>query len=463
MSEHPLDRIFRERLASRKAGPTDHLWAGIAAKQRAIRLRRRLMYAVAILAALCILIAGFFMVKGSVAIPTEDAPTIEQGPVSTETPRSAPLAQHIDVSSSSTNDKSSLSDDRRSASTSLASAGREVQIDNTTTTLAEQSSNLSPSLSLPQSQIPSQNFKPTPTTLSPPTPRENLQDLTAAANALDEDKYAQNKIIESDLQDIELVESGYELSLRDDLFESAGRLSRSKSDRMLIGEDYVFSTKAEHAIKPTRLKNRFELELTVGPAYSNQILKASSELFREDLDAREISEFPHLSYSGVVRLKYRLANGFSLTGGVGYTAIRNRLEYEMPVPNEDPELIERTNALRLIEIPLMLGYEFPGEKVKLGISAGPVVNLSTQADGAYLSAETQMPVGFEEGGVYDQNAGLAWRFNLSASYPLGRGGTRLLVEPTFSHYPRSFTQDSYPISERYWVAGLQVGIRKLLR
>ncbi|MEL6393131.1 MAG: hypothetical protein AAFR97_10295, partial [Bacteroidota bacterium] len=96
MSEHPIDRIFRERLANQKAGPTEHLWAGIAQKQKAIRDRRRLAYMGAILVALSLLVLAYLLASGSSS--GQDAnpenPVSNPGPVSTENPIAVPLAQN---------------------------------------------------------------------------------------------------------------------------------------------------------------------------------------------------------------------------------------------------------------------------------------------------------------------------------------------------------------------------------
>ncbi|MEM8585204.1 MAG: hypothetical protein AAGF87_13080, partial [Bacteroidota bacterium] len=306
----------------------------------------------------------------------------------------------------------------------------------------------------PLSQL--QPAQATPVSLSRPSAaEENLRGIAESAQALDEQIAKNNR---GEIRSHPTIDYDPSLSTKSSFETDALPTFLDKSE-----ESLSIQNRFSPSFRSIRPSHRFQLEASVGPAYANQILKASSEAFRPDLDAREVSEFPHLSYSAIARLRYRLPSGFSLVGGISYTAIRNRLEYEMPRQGEESELVESTNAIRLIELPLMMGYELPGEKVKLGISLGPVINLMSQAKGEYLSAETQLPVDFSDAEVYQQNAGLAWRFNLSASYPIGEGGTRLLIEPTFSHYPRSFTSDSYPISERYWVAGLQFGIRKVLR
>ncbi|MEL6804326.1 MAG: hypothetical protein AAFO91_11175, partial [Bacteroidota bacterium] len=385
-------------------------------------------------------------------------PVSNPGPVSTENPIAVPLAQNESTPDSEVDDgqlaeSSPLSFANQLEEQSFADNGQRQTVS-------------SPSVieSVDQSAlIPDQ---PTPVTLSsPPSAAESLRDLAASAQALGEEvarTNAQLAHVSPNLMWNMPTRLPYPGDFNESLM-SDEETTTTEIERYLVDRQIDYQPLEELSIKPVRIQNRFELELSLGPAYANQILKASSEVFRPDLDAREVSEFPHLSYSGVARLRYRLRNGFSVSGGIGYTALRNRLEYEMPRQGEDALLVESTNSSSLMELPIMLGYELPGEKVKLGISAGPVINLLSSANGSYLSSESMMPIEFNEAGVYNSTAGIAWRINLSTSYPIGQSGTRLLVEPTFSHYPKSFTSDAYPISERYWMAGLQLGIRKLLK
>ena len=125
-------------------------------------------------------------------------------------------------------------------------------------------------------------------------------------------------------------------------------------------------------------------------------------------------------------------------------------------------MIRSSNQIRLLEIPLLASYELPGKRFRLAINAGPVINLSTSSNGRYLLPDLMEPVKLQENNIYRSNVGISYQASFSAAYDLGMGNS-LLIEPTFRTYRSAFTTDDYPLDERYWLVGLQLGLRHRLR
>lgn len=437
MSEHPLDRVFRERLAHQKAGPVDHLWAGIARQQARQRLRRRLFYGGGILAALLLIGALTFFLwadKPPAPRPAEvPLQPIEQRPAEV-----VPLARSATIPA-----PVNATESRQEAAAPPAPIA-DATIPNSTNS----------------AYVADLHFDPNPSTLNRSRTSKlydtEEQDVTLEAIATAAEELAASEQLDRQLTAAPPIITS---PLATEVQALQGRI-------WMLPNTAAIPSASPSLADPLQLpkrKGRLELEATAGPAYAYQILKAPSELNRPDLDAREISEFPEMSYSANLRVNYRFPNRFSIRAGLSYTSIRNQFEYERRINQQELELVRSVNALRLVEIPLMLGYELPGQRFNLGLSAGPVINLSTSAVGQYLNSESMDPLDLADPNIYRQNAGLAWRINLGTSYRLGNTGSRLLLEPTFTHYPRSFTRDDNPLSERYWMVGLQVGIKHILR
>ncbi|MEO0731507.1 MAG: outer membrane beta-barrel protein [Bacteroidota bacterium] len=209
-------------------------------------------------------------------------------------------------------------------------------------------------------------------------------------------------------------------------------------------------------------RHRSQTELLFGVSYSNQQFSLNGSSVNNLLrDAREVSEFPKAGYQITLRQSYRLGERLRFIGGLTYASIRNRFEYERVV-NGTSELNRVSNQIRLLEAPLLLGYALPGKgRLQVSLNAGPVVNLISAANGQFLDPNAPTPLQLEEDGQYRSNIGLGLMTSLTTTYLIGKEDPFLLVvEPFFKGYLESFTVKDAPLREQYWVAGMQLGVRK---
>ena len=206
--------------------------------------------------------------------------------------------------------------------------------------------------------------------------------------------------------------------------------------------------------------NRLQLEFLAGAAYAHQSFGNAADEARELRNMREVSEFPQLSYQFSARLQYRLRPRWRLLTGLTFVDIRNQLEYETN-GNVQKELIRSNNHLRMLEVPVLASYVVSGRRLRLNVNAGPVINLLTAVNGQYIHPAFAQPQSLTEGAGYRSNVGLGWTASLTTTYLVGKDHTtQLLLEPFFKTYPASFTNGDAPLSEHYWLAGLQLGLRK---
>jgi len=207
-------------------------------------------------------------------------------------------------------------------------------------------------------------------------------------------------------------------------------------------------------------RDRLQGEVLAGIAYANQSFGLQGEASQRLRDLREVSEFPEVSYQITARLRYRLRGRLHLLTGLTYAELRNQIEYDRVLPG-GTELVRSDNRIRMLEVPLLASLELPGGRLRLNLNAGPVINLTTGVSGSYLDPDTAEPLDLGDNGQYRRNVGICWATSLTTTYPIGKARTtQLLLEPFFKHYPRSFTTADAPLSERYWVAGIQLGLRK---
>lgn len=207
-------------------------------------------------------------------------------------------------------------------------------------------------------------------------------------------------------------------------------------------------------------RHRLQTELLFGIAYANQLFSVADEANRPLLSAREISEYAEVSYQVTLRTNYRLGDHLQLTGGLTYAEIRNQFEYYRVVNGVATDL-RINNSIRQLEVPLLLGYRMPGRRLHVSLNAGPVINLTTSARGIFLHPDSAVPLDLATEGNYRRNTGIGFMTSLSTTYKIGNKEPFLLVvEPFFKTYPGAFSVKDAPVREKYWVAGLQLGVRK---
>ena len=210
-------------------------------------------------------------------------------------------------------------------------------------------------------------------------------------------------------------------------------------------------------------RRRFQGEVLLGAAYAHQRFGLQQEGAWAQRDLREVSEFPEVSYQLSARLRYRLAGQWRLITGLTYVELRNQFEYESPLSSSN-RLLRSNNRLRLMEVPLLASYELPGRRLRVSINAGPLLHYTAGVSGRYLDPASAQPRELKQNGQYRRELGLGWTTSLTTTYTLGKQQTiQLLLEPFFKQYPGSFTTPDAPLAERYWMGGLQVGLRKQLR
>lgn len=269
--------------------------------------------------------------------------------------------------------------------------------------------------------------------------------LTETTSAIVED-YTVDRSVQAASPSLELAE----LMLLDNPTELP-KLKRSQRPRPRAGGAFRASPSG------------VQMELLFGVAYANQMFSIRDESNRSLLDAREVSEFPETSYQVTARATWQLKERIYLLGGLTYAEVRNQLEYDQFV-NGVQTLVKTNNSIRLLEAPLLVGFSIPGRRMRVSLNVGPVVNLTTSARGRFISPDAPGLQDLSVDANYRSNVGIGWMSSITTAYQIGKERPfTLLVEPFFKYYPGAFTAPSAALQEKYWVAGLQLGVRKSLR
>ncbi|MEM8909712.1 MAG: hypothetical protein AAGD05_17825, partial [Bacteroidota bacterium] len=122
------------------------------------------------------------------------------------------------------------------------------------------------------------------------------------------------------------------------------------------------------------------------------------------------------------------------------------------------------NKYRMLDIPIILGYEWYFKKFSLDVNAGAYFNMLFRQKGDILAPGTEPePVSISS---KNSNAYPAFRDRLGVSlygsigfnYNLNQD-VQLLLEPNFRYQLKSITIEDYQLDQKYLNVGLLVGVR----
>jgi len=230
------------------------------------------------------------------------------------------------------------------------------------------------------------------------------------------------------------------------------------------------------------------LDLTLTPGLAFRKMEAVDSEYERYLEEREKTETTRYTYGAGARLSAVSSKGLAARAGINYTSIVEEFNYvnENEVRTIITDVFDMngqfirtdtsylsgsrhkisSNQYQIIDIPLAVGYDFRHRKFDLLLSAGVRINLLFMPKGAFLSPNDLTPVNFSYNRTdaypaFKTRLGTAWFFSAGLAYKLNTD-FHLLFEPNVSYYPGSFTRADFPVSQRYWLAGASIGIRRRL-
>lgn len=233
---------------------------------------------------------------------------------------------------------------------------------------------------------------------------------------------------------------------------------------------------------------RIHAELLAAPQYAFRKLEPRST--SPDVEAyaglRAETEQPGMHYSVHMRVSAATNFGLAARTGIQYNVLQEKLRYiaeteqrftVVNVLSPDGQVIridtiyetlhrEKTiaNRYEMLHVPVLLGYELPLRRWLLTVQGGALVNVLFRQRGAmFLLQGGEMPSYFsalEQEGieVFRPRLGIGWYASASVAYKI-QPRLQVVAEPHVQSFPRSVTAPSNPVSQRYTLAGVSVGLR----
>lgn len=230
------------------------------------------------------------------------------------------------------------------------------------------------------------------------------------------------------------------------------------------------------------------LAVTAGPSLLSRKYASRSDEYLDYASQRANSEKAHVSYGANARLSIVFPWGGAIRTGLGFTQFNEELVHRITNirqvtttliygPNNNvigadtiisykDTVFRFNNHHRMIDIPIQVGYEVRYNKVTLAANAGVNINVDYSSEGSYLEPVDLIPTRFDNDNpnldpVYKTRIGMSWQASLGLHYQLN-DRLDFMAEPYLRYYPGSFTRDDYPLSQKYLVGGVGLGLRMLL-
>ena len=194
---------------------------------------------------------------------------------------------------------------------------------------------------------------------------------------------------------------------------------------------------------------------------------------QELIEARNTTETLGLSSSAGMRFTATHRNGFAFRTGLIYSQINENFskldgyKVEYTVVDGDtldvqynPIYVHRNNRYKMLDIPLLVGFEIDTEKYNLGINAGTYLNLLFDQSGlAYELRNGELEIqDLATTNAFRNQLGLSFYGSLNVNYKL-TPALHILFEPYGRYFNNSFTTTDYPVRQEYFTAGLITGLR----
>lgn len=229
-------------------------------------------------------------------------------------------------------------------------------------------------------------------------------------------------------------------------------------------------------------------ELSAGTTTSLRDLSAREGEFIPYARGRAATEFAQLSYNTEARLSIVSPSGVAFRTGLNYTQLNEQFKYVnddetqltiTEVQDDNGQIISRDtiivvgqrrvetqNRYRMIDVPLVLGYELAHHKMTFAFNAGMYLNLTYQQKGDFISPTDQEPVSFSSDSrdaypAYKSQIGLGWYGSIGMYYRMN-ARTHVYLEPSLRMYTQSSTIEEYPLKQNYVLGSLNVGLRRVI-
>lgn len=231
----------------------------------------------------------------------------------------------------------------------------------------------------------------------------------------------------------------------------------------------------------------WDLEIYTSPDYAFKTV-SSNTASQQYMNMKDSSEKSKLGYTVGFRIIKPINNHLLFKTGLQYSQINENFIYRSEneiktttvvtvrniilvngntVTVSDTSVLQQIgyknnivkNNFRSLDIPVLLGYQFGNDDLRIGINAGLIINLSSTFKGVILdSSLSPKPFSKETNSVYKNNIGMGIYTGISITKRLTYN-TSIFAEPYFRYNLSNTTTPLSSFNQRFSIGGLSIGLR----
>lgn len=231
------------------------------------------------------------------------------------------------------------------------------------------------------------------------------------------------------------------------------------------------------------------LDAYAGPSFVRKTLSTGNPEFRDYVEDRLSTEHREVAFNAGIRASYLFAENFIVRTGLHYDQFTEKFEYIDPnyikytveikqdlvngqwVTVTDTVKIEyganyvkTYNRFALLDIPLQAALELRSGPTGISLNLGGSVNVLFRKRGSMLDLNGQ-PVSFtpdkQKFDVFQSRVGFSLMGSIQWYYHLNPK-TRFFAEPYYRYILNPVTKPGYPVKQSYGIAGVRLGVTKIL-
>ncbi len=181
------------------------------------------------------------------------------------------------------------------------------------------------------------------------------------------------------------------------------------------------------------------------------------------------------SWGADLRIGYQHKSGLFVNTGLAYQQINDRaiLNFNntqtITTSNDTTQSFIQTitpiqsirhNKIRMIDIPIAIGYYRSLGKFGLSTELGINVNIRTQARGnIILDKSTFISTDGSQGDIFKTNVSHSYQLSLGIHRAIG-DTWNISLHPSFRYYPESFTVETFNVEQRYQFLGARLALTR---
>ncbi len=229
---------------------------------------------------------------------------------------------------------------------------------------------------------------------------------------------------------------------------------------------------------------RFSGSIRAGAGFADRRLGMTDSLGTDYLESRESTEKILETVNAGLLINARHQSGFEISTGFNFARMTELFEIQNTVvdndsipgikyygvnPNNDtipvfgmvPHMVtvethkKYYNRHTFFDIPVIVGYHFGNGDWTFGAEAGVFANLSLKTSGRFLAEDgTDTDIA----PIFKSSIGLSYYVGFSAGYKIN-DKLEVGLSPHVRHFPKSITQTSYTLSQKYTLYSINASAR----